>query len=127
MDDDVRLLDDRIESDMRALNDLEYGTPERRALVDEINTLTKLRLERIKTETDNEFRISNYQNDIENQKQNRRADLIGKIGTALIGFVGLCIGYGLKQKNLRDTFRFEETGSITSTAGKHSVRDALDK
>ena len=127
MDDDVRLLDDRIESDMRALNDLEYGTPERRALVDEINTLTKLRLERIKTETDNEFRISNYQNDIENQKQNRRADLIGKIGTALIGFVGLCIGYGLKQKNLKDTFRFEETGSITSTAGKSSVRDALDR
>ena len=127
MDDDVRLLDDRIESDMRALNDLEYGTPERRALVDEINTLTKLRLERIKTETDNEFRVSNYQTDIENQKQNRKADLIGKIGTALIGFVGLCIGYGLKQKNLRDTFRFEETGSITSTAGKNSVRDALDK
>lgn len=127
MDDDVRLLDDRIESDMRALNDLEYGTPERRALVDEINTLTKLRLERIKTETDNEFRVSNYQTDIENQKQNRRADLIGKIGTALIGFVGLCIGYGLKQKNLRDTFRFEETGSITSTAGKSSVRDALDR
>lgn len=127
MDEDVRLLDDRIESDMRALNDLEYGTPERRALVDEINTLTKLRLERIKTETDNEFRISNYQNDIENQKQNRKADLIGKIGTALIGFVGLCIGYGLKQKNLKDTFRFEETGSITSTAGKNSVRDALDR
>lgn len=123
MDDDVRLLDDRIESDMRALNDLEYGTPERRALVNEINTLTKLRLERVKNETANEFR----QNIIENQKQNRRTDLIGNIGAALIGFVGLCIGYGLKQKNLKDTFRFEETGSITSTAGKHSVRDALDK
>lgn len=125
--DELKLLDDRIESDIRILNDLEYGSPERKALVDEINTLSKLRLERIKTETDNEFRVSNYQNDIENQKQNRKADLIGKIGTALIGFVGLCIGYGLKQKNLKDTFRFEETGSITSTAGKHSVRDALDR
>jgi len=123
MDEDVRLLDDRIESDMRALNDLEYGTPERRALVNEINTLTKLRLERVKNETANEFR----QNIIENQKQNRRTDLIGNIGVAFIGFIGLCIGYGLKQKNLRDTFRFEETGSITSTAGKHSVRDALDR
>ncbi len=127
MDDDVRLLDDRIESDMRALNDLEYGTPERKALVEEINTLTKLRLERVKNESDREFQISNCQNNIEIQRQNRKADLIGKIGTALIGFVGLCIGYGLKQKNLRDTFRFEETGSITSTAGKNSVRDALDK
>lgn len=125
--DELKLLDDRIESDIRILNNLDYGSPERKALVDEINTLSKLRLERIKTETDNEFRVSNYQTDIENQKQNRRADLIGKIGTALIGFVGLCIGYGLKQKNLRDTFRFEETGSITSTAGKSSVRDALDR
>ena len=116
MDEDVRLLDDRIESDMKALNGLEYGSPERKALVDEINTLTRLRTERLTVESSGEI-----------QKKNRQADLIGKIGAALIGFVGLCIGYGLKQKSLRDTFRFEETGSITSTAGKQSVRDALDR
>lgn len=59
------------------------------------------------------------------EKSDRKKERIIKIALGVGPMILTAVGFIFHRRNLHDTFVFEETGSIPSTAGRHAVNDAL--
>ena len=104
MDDKAKeLLDERIKTDIEGLTVMEPGSEEKEREVENLTKLYKLRIEEDKSERESEDACKSTIVD---------AVKIGaEVGLAL--FNAAFVGYWMCK-----TFKFEETGSITSGAGR---------
>ena len=98
------LLDGVIETEIQNLGSLSSGSDEKSKAIQNLATLHKLRIEEIKAETEAE------------EKRERRVDRCVRTGVAVGELVLPLVFYGIW---MNKGFKFEETGSFTSTTFKN--------
>lgn len=98
-----KLLDERIKTDIEGLCVMEPGSEERQKEVENLTKLYKLQIEEEKNERE-----------IEEARKKTNIDKVktgAEIGLGVLNIGALCYW-------MCKTFKFEETGSITSAAGR---------
>ena len=107
MDDEIRkMLDEEIKTEIQALSSLESDSKEKSDAVDNLVKLYKLRIE----ETRNEWDFGEKYDARESDKQVK--DRYFRLGVEAAGLILPLIFYAVW---MRRGFRFEETGTYTST------------
>lgn len=119
------LLNEEIESEIRALSELEPGSDEKTAAIDDLTKLYKLRIEENKSSWDADDK---YNRRIMDEKSSEKDDEIKKkqieeqikdryfkVGIAAAELMVPLMFYGIW---MNKGFRFEETGTITSSTFK---------
>ena len=109
------LLAEEIKTEIRNLSTLEPGSKEKSTAIDNLVKLYKLRIE----ETKNEWDFNEKYNAHESDKQFKKAQLeeqvkdrYFRLGVEAAGIILPLIFYGIW---MRKGFKFEETGTFTST------------
>lgn len=102
-----KMMDEIIEKDLLDLRDIEQDAEDRKALVDGVEKLYKLRQEDEKIEETKEARIEKNRNDY-------KLGLFGKIGDLVVSAASIGAFAGLA----RTMFKFEETGTIAASASR---------
>jgi hypothetical protein len=116
MDEEIKdLLGKEIKSGIRNLSSLPSGSEEKSSAIEDLVKLYKLRIE----ETKNEWDFNEKYNAHENDKQFKKAQLeeqvkdrYFRLGVEAAGIILPLIFYGIW---MRKGFKFEETGTFTST------------
>lgn len=97
------LLDERIKTDIEGLSVLEPGSEQKEKEVENLTKLVKLQMDDDKSNRENE--------DAQKRSIIDSAKIASEVGLGVINLVAVCYW-------MRKTFKFEETGSITSAAGR---------
>lgn len=97
------LLDERIKTDIEGLSILEAGSEQKEKEVENLTKLVKLQMDDDKSDHENE--------DAQKRSVIDSAKIASEVGLGIINLVAVCYW-------MRKTFKFEETGSITSAAGR---------
>ena len=121
------LLNDEIQSELRALEDLSLGTDEYEKTV---NGLTKLmdrsiELQKIKAEADNNEANREVDSELKMmQMANEKKD--NRVKNILTG-LGIAIPSGVAIWGTLKSFKFEETGTITTILGRGWINKLIPK
>lgn len=116
------MLRDELQREFENLKDMKSGTEEHKVGVDSLTKLLDRAIEMDKLEADVQEKAENREVDIdlkEKQMQEDKKDRIVKnclTAVSLIASVGLTIWGSCK------SWKFEETGTITSTAGREFMK-----
>lgn len=101
------MLEEKILEGIQGLSDMDIGSEEKTAAIDELTKLYKLKIEEAKTETElKDFEIK------EKQLKEQVKDRYFRVGTAAAELLLPLILYAVY---LNRGFKFEETGAYTST------------
>lgn len=104
MNESKKMLEEEIRSEIQRLSALTPGSKERTAAIDELSKLYRLKIE--ETESLEEIQVKN------DQMSEQAKDRYFKLGIAAAELVIPLVFYGVWMKK---GFRFEETGTFTST------------
>ena len=116
------MLRDELQREFENLKDMKSGTEEHKVGVDSLTKLLDRAIEMDKLEADVQEKAENREVDVglkEKQMQEDKKDRIAKnclTAVSLIASVGLTIWGSCK------SWKFEETGTITSTAGREFMK-----
>lgn len=117
-----QLLHDEIASEFEVLKGLEVGTDEYKTTVDGLTKLMDRAIEIDKMNLEAEEKVWARESDVEIKKQQLKDEKIdrmvknGLTGVSVIGGLGVTIWGALK------SWKFEETGTVTSAAGREFIK-----
>ena len=116
MDEEIRkLLEEEIKAEIRDLSTLEPGSKEKSTAIEDLAKLYKLRIEETKNEWDFNEKYESRDSDIQFKKEQLEEqvkDRYFRLGVEAAGIILPLIFYGIW---MRKGFKFEETGTFTST------------
>ncbi len=116
MDEEIRkLLEEEIKAEIRDLSTLEPGSKEKSTAIEDLAKLYKLRIEETKNEWDFTEKYESRNSDIQfkkDQLEEQVKDRYFKFGVEVASIILPLIFYAAWMKR---GFRFEETGTYTST------------
>lgn len=116
MDEEIRkLLEEEIKTEIRDLSTLEPGSKEKSTAIEDLAKLYKLRIEETKNEWDFNEKYESRDSDIQfkkDQLEEQVKDRYFRFGVEAAGIILPLIFYAIWMKR---GFRFEETGTYTST------------
>lgn len=125
----MAMLEEEIKAEIEGLSSLEFGSKEHSEAVENITKLYKLRIEDFKSTTECDKEINNDQfrrDQLEMERQSRkeqlaeqRIDRYVKIGIVMFELFVPVISYNVWMNR---GFKFEETGSITSSVFKGLIK-----
>lgn len=116
------MLDDAIEHELQGVESLASGTGERSAAIKDLATLHKLRIEEIKAQAEVDEKKEHDADHVREeeyrklQARDQKIDRWLRVGTEVGNLVLPLICYGIW---MNKGFKFEETGSFTSTTFKN--------
>jgi len=115
MDDEIKkMLEDEIKAEIQNLSTLKSGSDEKKAAIANLSALYQLRMEDVNAEL-NYLDKCNKCADLGNQLAERAKDRYFRLGIEAAGIVLPLIFYATW---MRKGFKFEETGTYTSTTFK---------
>ncbi|HQJ06958.1 MAG TPA: hypothetical protein PLI57_11345 [Spirochaetota bacterium] len=116
MDEEIRkLLEEEIKREIRDLSTLEPGSKEKSTAIEDLAKLYRLRIEETKNEWDFTEKYESRDSDIQfkkDQLEEQVKDRYFRLGVEAAGIILPLIFYGIW---MRKGFKFEETGTFTST------------
>ncbi len=116
MDEEIRkLLEEEIKAEIRDLSTLEPGSKEKSTAIEDLAKLYRLRIEETKNEWDFSEKYDAREGDKQlkkNQLEEQVKDRYFRLGVEAAGIILPLIFYGIW---MRKGFKFEETGTFTST------------
>ncbi|MDD2300225.1 MAG: hypothetical protein PHU69_11390 [Fermentimonas sp.] len=116
MDEEIRkLLEEEIKTEIRDLSTLEPGSKEKSTAIEDLAKLYKLRIEETKNEWDFNEKYESHDSDIQfkkDQLEEQLKDRYFRFGVEAAGIILPLIFYAIWMKR---GFKFEETGTYTST------------
>ena len=116
MDEEIRkLLEEEIKTEIRDLSTLEPGSKEKSTAIEDLAKLYKLRIEETKNEWDFNEKYESLESDIQFKKEQLEEqvkDRYFRFGVEAAGIILPLIFYAIWMKR---GFKFEETGTYTST------------
>ena len=116
MDEEIRdLLGEVIKTEIRNLSTLEPGSKEKSTAIEDLAKLYKLRIEETRNEWDFNEKYESRDSDMQfkkNQLEEQVKDRYFRLGVEAAGIILPLIFYGIW---MRKGFKFEETGTFTST------------
>ena len=116
MDEEIRdLLGEVIKTEIRNLSTLEPGSKEKSTAIEDLAKLYRLRIEETKNEWDFSEKYESRDSDMQfkkNQLEEQVKDRYFRLGVEAAGIILPLIFYGIW---MRKGFKFEETGTFTST------------
>lgn len=116
MDEEIRkLLEEEIKAEIRDLSTLEPGSKEKSTAIEDLAKLYKLRIEETKNEWDFNEKYESRDSDIQfkkDQLEEQVKDRYFRFGVEAAGIILPLIFYAAWMKR---GFKFEETGTYTST------------
>ena len=122
-----QLLHDEIASEFEVLKGLEVGTDEYKTTVDALTKLMDRAIEIDKMNLEAEEKVWARESEVEIKKQQLKDERIdrmvknGLTGVSVIGGLGVTIWGALK------SWKFEETGTVTSAAGREFIKKLFTK
>lgn len=116
MDEEIKdLLEEEIKSGIQDLSSLPSGSKEKSSAIEDLVKLYKLRIEETKNEWDFNEKYDAYESDKQFKKaqlEEQVKDRYFRLGVEAAGIILPLIFYGIW---MRKGFKFEETGTFTST------------
>ena len=116
MDEEIRdLLGEVIKTEIRNLSTLEPGSKEKSTAIEDLAKLYRLRIEETRNEWDFNEKYESRDSDMQfkkNQLEEQVKDRYFRLGIEAAGIILPLIFYGIW---MRKGFKFEETGTFTST------------
>jgi hypothetical protein len=116
MDEEIRdLLGEEIKREIRDLSTLEPGSKEKSTAIEDLAKLYRLRIEETRNEWDFNEKYESRDSDMQfkkNQLEEQVKDRYFRLGVEAAGIILPLIFYGIW---MRKGFKFEETGTFTST------------
>ena len=116
MDEEIRkLLGEEIKTEIRDLSSLPSGSKEKSSAIEDLVKLYKLRIEETKNELDFNEKYDAHESDNQFKKaqlEEQVKDRYFRLGVEAAGIILPLIFYGIW---MRKGFKFEETGTFTST------------
>ena len=116
MDEEIKdLLGEEIKSEIRDLSSLPSGSKEKSSAIEDLVKLYKLRIEETKNEWDTNEKYYAHESDKQFKKAQLKEqvkDRYFRLGVEAAGIILPLIFYGIW---MRKGFKFEETGTFTST------------
>lgn len=116
MDEEIRdLLGEVIKTEIRNLSTLEPGSKEKSTAIEDLAKLYRLRIEETRNEWDFNEKYESRYSDMQfkkNQLEEQVKDRYFRLGVEAAGIILPLIFYGIW---MRKGFKFEETGTFTST------------
>jgi hypothetical protein len=116
MDEEIRkLLEEEIKTEIRDLSTLEPGSKEKSTAIEDLAKLYRLRIEETRNEWDFNEKYESRDSDMQfkkNQLEEQVKDRYFRLGVEAAGIILPLIFYGIW---MRKGFKFEETGTFTST------------
>jgi hypothetical protein len=116
MDEEIRkLLEEEIKAEIRDLSTLEPGSKEKSTAIEDLAKLYKLRIDETKNEWDFNEKYESRDSDIQfkkDQLEEQVKDRYFRFGVEVAGIILPLIFYAIWMKR---GFKFEETGTYTST------------
>ncbi len=116
MDEEIRkLLEEEIKREIRDLSTLEPGSKEKSTAIEDLAKLYRLRIEETRNEWDFNEKYESRDSDMQfkkNQLEEQVKDRYFRLGVEAAGIILPLIFYGIW---MRKGFKFEETGTFTST------------
>jgi hypothetical protein len=116
MDEEIRdLLGEVIKTEIRNLSTLELGSKEKSTAIEDLAKLYRLRIEETRNEWDFNEKYESRDSDMQfkkNQLEEQVKDRYFRLGVEAAGIILPLIFYGIW---MRKGFKFEETGTFTST------------
>lgn len=121
------IIRDEIENELGELGKLEVGSEEYKVAVDGVTKLVDKMVVLEKFQSDEENRRIDREWDHEfklHQAKEEKKDRRVKNG---LSFLGIAVPSGVAVWGALKTFKFEETGSVTSTVGKNFINKLFKK
>lgn len=116
MDEEIRdLLGEVIKTEIRNLSTLDAGSKEKSIAIEDLAKLYRLRIEETRNEWDFNEKYESRDSDMQfkkNQLEEQVKDRYFRLGVEAAGIILPLIFYGIW---MRKGFKFEETGTFTST------------
>ena len=116
MDEEIRdLLGEVIKTEIRNLSTLDAGSKEKSTAIEDLAKLYRLRIEETRNEWDFNEKYESRDSDMQfkkNQLEEQVKDRYFRLGVEAAGIILPLIFYGIW---MRKGFKFEETGTFTST------------
>jgi len=116
MDEEIRkLLEEEIKTEIRNLSTLEPGSKEKSTAIEDLAKLYRLRIEETRNEWDFNEKYESRDSDMQfkkNQLEEQVKDRYFRLGMEVASIILPLIFYGIW---MRKGFKFEETGTFTST------------
>lgn len=121
------LLDDAITNGFNKLDGMEVGSEEYKTTVDQLTKMTDrvIEIEKFESEEDNQKSNREVDKDLRlKQMKQEQLDRYIKHGLTAVSVIG---GIVLTVWGAKASWRFEETGTITSTAGRKFINNLFFK
>lgn len=121
------LLDDAITNGFNKLDEMEVGSEEYKTTVDQLTKMTDrvIEIEKFESEEDNQKSNREVDKDLRlKQMKQEQLDRYIKHGLTAVSVIG---GIVLTVWGAKASWRFEETGTITSTAGRKFINNLFFK
>lgn len=121
------LLEEEIQTEFEALNEMEAGSDEYKVTVDGLTKLMDRQIELEKIDVEREVEVKNRE--IENELKQKQLDdeRQDRIVRNIIAVCGIAIPAVIQVWGTRSTFKFEEEGSITTSIGKGYINKLFSK
>ena len=122
-----RLLDEEIEKEMKELEKLDVGSDKYKAAVEGITKLVDRTVEIKKSDAENDLKADTLEREHELKMQQMEEDRKDRRIKNTIQILGITIPVGVTIWGTLKTFKFEETGTICSQAGKQFISKLFKK
>ena len=116
------MLRDELQREFENLKDMKSGTEEHKVGVDSLTKLLDRAIEMDKLEADVQEKAENREVDISLKEKQLQEDKKDRIVKNCLTAVGLIASVGLTVWGSCKSWKFEETGTITSTAGREFMK-----
>ena len=120
-------LQDEIQSELAEISKLEVGTDQHRTAVDSVTRLWDRMIESEKLENEKKERVENREIELDLKLQQMDEERKKRIIQNIIDAGGIVTTIGLTVWGTLKTLKFEETGTVTTMAGRNFINKLFRK
>ena len=120
-------LQDEIQSELAEISKLEVGTDQHRTAVDSVTRLWDRMIETEKLENEKKERVENREIELDLKLQQMDEERKKRIIQNIIDAGGIVTTIGLTVWGTLKTLKFEETGTVTTMAGRNFINKLFRK
>lgn len=123
----LRLLNCEITDELERLSTMELGSDQYKVTVDCVTKLVDRQIEMEKFIIENENKKESQEHEKELKRKQMRDENIDRAVKNVLTAVSICGGFALTVWGTYKSFKFEETGSITTIMGRGFINKLLPK
>lgn len=118
---------EKLDRQLEKLDTLEYGSAEYRGAVDDIAKLADKLNDMERIEREYEEKAESRKDEKDYKAKQRKLDIADLIAKHSLTAAALLVGVGMKVWGTNKSLKFEETGTVTTFAGREWLKELFSK